>query len=105
MIKVYSHEERFLVQQVKDLLESQGIGCFIKNEFAIGGAGDLSPFDCWPEVWVIDDDWQPKAQRLIEDAAYKNTQQQDWRCAECGEINGGSFELCWNCGAQPVQSC
>ena len=20
-----------------------------------------------------------------------------WQCEQCGETNGGAFELCWNC--------
>ncbi|GGD49453.1 hypothetical protein GCM10011357_01780 [Lacimicrobium alkaliphilum] len=100
MLKVYSSEDRFMVQQIKDLLESKGIHCFIKNEFAIGGAGDLSPFDCWPEVWVTDNDWKSKAQSLIKDIETQWQQGTEWCCDNCGETNGGGFELCWQCGAQ-----
>lgn len=100
MIKVYSNEDRFLVQQIKDMLESKGIPCFIKNEFAIGGAGDLSPFDCWPEVWITDNDWQIKAEQWIEGFETELQQGPDWYCESCGEKNAASFELCWQCGAQ-----
>jgi hypothetical protein len=24
-----------------------------------------------------------------------------WRCAQCGEENGGGFEICWRCGHAP----
>ncbi|ALS99583.1 DUF2007 domain-containing protein [Lacimicrobium alkaliphilum] len=103
MIKVYSNEDRFLVQQIKDMLESNGIPCFIKNEFAIGGAGDLSPFDCWPEVWIIDNDWQTKAEQVIEGVKSDPQQGRDWCCKKCGETNAGSFGICWSCGAQAPQ--
>jgi hypothetical protein len=104
VIKVYSNEDRFLVQQIKDMLESKGISCFIKNEFAIGGAGDLSPFDCWPEVWIIDDDWQTKAEQMILDVKSDPQHGRDWYCSECGEVNAGSFGICWRCGAQAPQN-
>jgi hypothetical protein len=99
MRKVYSHHDRFMIWQIKQLLEQHGIPCFIKNEFAIGAMGELSPFDVLPEVWLTDDDWLPKAQRTIQDFEAQPELKTAWLCEQCQETNGANFELCWQCGA------
>lgn len=101
MLKVYSHDDRFMVWQIKQLLDDKGIGCFIKNEYAIGGVGELSPFDCTPEVWINDDDWHTKAQQFIQQFLAKPQQQHSWYCSNCGEKNAPAFEVCWQCGKEP----
>lgn len=55
MKKVFTHENRLIVFNLKNLLQEQGIECLVKNEFASGGVGDLSPFETWPELWVLND--------------------------------------------------
>lgn len=90
-----------MVWQVKQLLEENGIPCFIKNEFAIGGVGELSPLDVMPEVWLNDDEWQTRAQRLIEEMEHSRpTDGADWICNACQESNDVSFEICWQCGKE-----
>lgn len=106
MIKIFSSENRLEVQQIKDLLESKQIDCFIKNEFAIGAVGVLSPFDAWPEVWITDPEWEPKAHQFVEEFRNqaKSRTQSDWVCSRCDEKNDANFELCWNCGFEPDMS-
>lgn len=98
MQKVYSHHDRFMVWQIKHLLEQHGIPCFVKNEFAIGATGELSPFDVLPEVWLMDDDWLPKAQQTIKDFEFQPISTATWLCVQCQEVNEANFELCWQCG-------
>lgn len=98
MIKVFASENRLQVQQIKDLLESHHIPCFIKNEYAIGAVGELSPFDAWPEVWLTDPEWEPKANSLIQEFSLPPITNEDWFCRQCGERNAATFEICWNCG-------
>ncbi|MBT1062170.1 DUF2007 domain-containing protein [Bowmanella sp. Y26] len=99
-MRLYCHEDRFLVWQVRDLLVSRGIPCFVKNEYAIGAMGDLSPFDCWPEVWITDDEWMPKAKQLLDEWQSQLQQGSAWYCRHCGEENGSGFELCWQCDTE-----
>ena len=91
-----------MVQQVKDLLESYDIPCFIKNEYAIGGAGEISPFDAWPEVWLTDNEWQKRALEIISEFEHEQTQGDPWVCPQCNETNEASFEICWQCGTEFV---
>ncbi len=34
---------------------SQGVEVIIKNEFSQGAVGEISAFDAWPEVWLVND--------------------------------------------------
>ena len=52
---VYTNENPFLVSNAKNLIEAEGIGTFLKNEFAQGAVGETSAFDAWPEVWIFSD--------------------------------------------------
>ena len=55
-----------MVFQIKQLFDKKGIPCFVKNEFAIGAMGELSPMDVLPEVWISDPEWLPVAHQLIQ---------------------------------------
>ncbi len=92
---VYSNQQLFLVVNAKNILENAGIESQVRNEFIAGAAGDISPFDAWPELWVNEASFD-KAQELLK--MHESIQQTLWRCNECGEENTSAFELCWNCG-------
>ncbi len=96
MLKVFTHENRLIVYNMKNLLEEQGIECTIRNEFSAGGAGDLAPFETWPELWVVDDRDEDRAQLIIQQL--QQAADKEICCPQCGEVNAGSFKLCWNCG-------
>jgi hypothetical protein len=91
-----------MVFQVKQRLDDEGIPCFVKNEFAIGAMGELSPMDALPEVWVSDPEWLPKAQQFIADFQNQSVNSSAWICNKCHEPNDASFELCWQCGEDSV---
>ena len=92
---IYTNENRFLVSNVKNIIQNAGIEIFLKNEYVAGGAGDLSPFDTWLEVWVEDEDYE-RATQLINDI--QNTKNAaDWVCPVCNETNSASFDFCWQC--------
>lgn len=93
---VYTHANRLLVSNAYNILEEEGLEVVFRNEFIGGAAGDLSPFDTWLEVWVKEDVQQRHAQSILEQR-FKNGESADWNCHQCGEINGASFEICWNC--------
>ncbi|MBU2115180.1 MAG: DUF2007 domain-containing protein, partial [Gammaproteobacteria bacterium] len=44
MKKIYTHDNAFIVHNVKNLVEAQGIEVFLKNEFAQGAVGEVSAF-------------------------------------------------------------
>lgn len=104
MKKVYCHSDRFMVWQMKQRLDGLGIPCFIKNEFAIGAVGELSPFDVLPEVWISDNEWLPRTLKLIAEFEQQSMPTEAWHCSVCNEQNAASFELCWHCGQDPQLS-
>lgn len=96
MKMVYSNENQFLVNNIKNLIETAGIKTFIKNEFAQGAVGEISAFDAWPEVWVVNDEEADIALNIVKQFENAETKA-DWICKNCNEQNGTSFEICWNC--------
>jgi hypothetical protein len=99
---VYTNESHFLVSNIQNLIESEQIKTFIKNEFAQGAAGDLSVFDAWPEVWVFDDADFQRATDIVKLSQTK-VNKADWVCKNCGELNDPSFDICWNCQRENSQ--
>ena len=96
MKMVYTNESNFIVNNVKNLIEAQQIATFINNEFAQGAAGEISVFDCWPEVWVFDDADFDRAVDIVN-SSQRNNNGADWICKNCSEENDASFEICWRC--------
>ena len=99
MKKVYSSDSFYLVGLLRQLLEDQHIKCITKNEYLLGGAGELPPTECWPELWVTDDEQVDRARSLVEAMlAIDMETATDWSCHGCGEAIEGQFSACWNCG-------
>ncbi|TPH14620.1 DUF2007 domain-containing protein [Litorilituus lipolyticus] len=96
MKMVYSNENSFLVNNVKNIIEAQGIQVFIKNEYAQGAVGEISAFDSWPELWVVNDSDVKQAELIIK-TNQNQTSYTQWICNNCCESNDASFELCWKC--------
>lgn len=103
MIRIYSNESSLLVNHMKNLLESNGIFCQIKNESMQGiGIGELGM--CWPELWIKETAKQGEAEKLIEGVLTKvEDVGEDWSCESCSEINEGTFNICWNCSVPKIE--
>jgi hypothetical protein len=96
MKMIYTNENSFLANNMKNLIEAQNIEVFLKNEFAQGAVGEISAFDSWPEVWVTNDiDYNQAIEIVNSSQSSKNDI--DWTCTNCSETNDYSFEICWNC--------
>ena len=98
MKKVFTHENRMIVYNMKNLLQGEGIELVMKNEFTGGGVGDLPAFDTWPEIWICDEAQADQAQSILDSVSIPNDDE-DWLCSACRESNGAAFRLCWNCGS------
>ena len=97
MKKVFTHENRMILFNMKNLLHSEGIETVVVNEFAGGGIGDLPAFDTWPELWVREDAQLAQAQAIV-DAVASATDSGSWFCRGCSEANDAAFRICWKCG-------
>jgi len=91
---VYSNDQLLMVNNVKNLLQNAKIDSQLKNEFLAGGAGDLSPFDTWPELWVDEKD-AASARVVINQMS--DDSNIVWLCSTCNEENPAAFDICWQC--------
>lgn len=96
-VRVFSHANPLLVGHVANLLEVAGIPVERRNLTLGGGAGELPPGDCEPEVWVAPHN-RARAEALIHDALEGRVDRPAWTCPGCGERLEGAFDACWNCG-------
>ena len=93
---IYTNENRMLVGNIRNILDANGIETVLKNEYSQGGVGEISAFDAWPELWLINDSDFDSATAAIENASSKPTDP-EWTCKNCGEVNDASFGACWQC--------
>jgi hypothetical protein len=99
MKKVYTNEISLLVSNMRNIIEAQKIEVFIKNEYAQGAVGEVSAFDAWPEIWVVNDNDFDRAMEIVNSSQrIENTV--DWICKNCAEENDSSFEVCWKCQSE-----
>jgi hypothetical protein len=96
--KIYQAENPMMVWSARRIVEAAGIRCMIRNEFAGGALGLLSPLDTWPELWVLDERHAERAIKTLAESTAVDAEKPEWNCPHCAETNAGSFETCWNCG-------
>ncbi|MDF1759761.1 MAG: DUF2007 domain-containing protein [Coxiellaceae bacterium] len=97
MKKIYQTENRVTLNVLKDTLESSGIACLIKNEYP-PAAGEITPIVAWPEIWIMNNDDEAKANEII--AAIPSNESVPtgyWLCSKCNEKVENNFNICWNC--------
>ena len=97
MKKITTSHSLVTVNHYKNLLESEGIPCLIKNEILGGIAGEMPLTEVWPELWVLKDIDIDRAKQLIDEDIVDESPMQSWKCRKCGEENEGQFAACWNC--------
>lgn len=101
MKRVYSSDNPLIVAHLRQVLEANHIPCLTRNEFLQGGAGELPPIECWPELWIMEDFQAAKARALVEATLAVNlSPPESWHCPHCGEPLEGQFTACWHCGTE-----
>ncbi len=90
---LYSHANRLLVDNARNLVALAGIETTYRNEFAGGATGEVAPGDTWLELWLIDESRYEEALALI----HRQASGADWVCVQCEEHNDPSFDYCWQC--------
>jgi phage terminase large subunit GpA-like protein len=98
MKRLISAEALAEIAHYKNVLEQNGIPCFIKNEQLSGALGELPFLECLPELWVLRDGDLEAAERILGDLRREGVRGQSWRCRHCGEENEAQFAACWSCG-------
>ena len=99
MKPVYTHQNIIIVSTAKNIFENNGIDCFIKNEFSNSMGGELGLANIWVELWVSNPENFDRAMTLLTKELNPDTDQADWQCPKCQELNGSNFAFCWQCGS------
>ncbi len=105
MKKVYSAKDPLMVAHLRNVLATFGIDCFTRNLELSTAAGRLPPIECWPELWIADDEKLARAKSILKKTlAPLESVKKPWRCAGCGEEIEGQFTECWKCGQSRSRS-
>ena len=83
---------------VRGLCERAGIECITKNEQLAGALGEIPFLECQPELWVVHDRDQRRAEAILATHEAPAAIHGRWRCDHCGEWIEGQFGACWQCG-------
>ncbi len=97
MKKVTSSDSLVTISHYRNLLESEGIEAFIRNEHLGGILGEMPFQEVWPELWVRNDLDLDRAKQLIDASITQESPAEPWRCDNCGTDNEGQFAACWQC--------
>lgn len=101
MKKVYTHENQFIVNNMKNIIEAENISTFLKNEFTQGAIGEIPAFETWPELWVKEEEDFDRAILIVEQTKHSSIGS-EWMCNHCAEKNDPSFEVCWQCQRENI---
>jgi len=100
-LHVFSPRERPFALLLRERLAAEGIVCLVRNDELSTALGEIPFVECFPELWVVDDEVFPRARLLLDQwLSDLSTDQGAWRCADCGEVLEGQFESCWQCGRE-----
>lgn len=97
MKKLLDFQDILTATRFKDILESNGIACLIKNYYLVGASGMLPPAECALQLWILDDAQYLTALTLIEQNQQPVSSGKSWKCTKCGELNEAQFGVCWKC--------
>ena len=99
MKKIFTDENLALVGCVRSELENAGVVCELRNDVLGGAAGEIPVTECWPEVWISEEQDLLRAEGIVADVMQRRANPgSGWQCGDCGEQHEGQFGTCWNCG-------
>ncbi|MFN7887314.1 MAG: DUF2007 domain-containing protein [Betaproteobacteria bacterium] len=79
-------------------LRAAGVRCEVRNTQLASAIGDIPWLECAPQLWVLDDLDEARAQLLLAELR-RAPDGPPWTCAACGEVLEAQFGQCWKCGA------
>jgi hypothetical protein len=100
---VFSDREPASVGLFYSTLEAAGIPCFIRNQNTNTTMAEMPSGLFFPVLCVMNDEDFDRAKALIIEIRDGSSQDgPDWICSACDEGVPYGFEICWNCGAEPL---
>jgi hypothetical protein len=100
MRKVHTAESIIEIAHLRNVLESAGIACEVRNDRLGGALGEIPFVECWPQLWVRQTGDVLRARGLIDQALRPVDDATAWQCAGCGERIEAQFAQCWRCAAE-----
>ena len=100
MKKVFVSQLLVEVEALKEVLDTAGIRCMVKNRQGSSLAGEVPFAEVFPELWVNDEDEGAARQILASQKDSPPSGDHPWTCPGCGECHDASFTACWKCGRQ-----
>jgi hypothetical protein len=99
MIEIFRHHDNATVGHLQNLLESEGIKTYYRNEYVSTAAIAVQEFT--PALCILNDADLDRSVELIRNyiEALRDEPVAEITCQECGESSPGTFATCWNCGA------
>ena len=99
MIEIFRKQDAATVGLLQNLLESEGIETYFRNEY-VSTTGIAIP-DFTPALCIIREADVDRAVELIRTyiESSRDEASAELTCPECGETSPGTFAACWNCGA------
>jgi hypothetical protein len=89
------------IHHLKNLLESAGVRCRLRNEGLSTLAGEVPFTECAMQLILENDaDRRLANSILLEMTAHRAAATGTWNCAGCGERLEAQFTACWNCGVE-----
>jgi len=93
------------IHHLKNLLESAGIRCRIRNEGLSTLAGEVPFMECAMQLLLENESDRDLANAILRELTSRSVPAGDsWDCPRCGERIEAQFTACWNCRAErPAQ--
>jgi hypothetical protein len=90
-----------MVGHLRNVLALHGIECVTRKLDLSTAAGELPPVECWPELWILEDERFADVQAILKKALSPvKAVRKLWMCSDCGEQIEGQFSECWKCGRE-----
>ena len=100
MRKVHTAESIVEIAHLRNVLESEGIACEVRNDRLGSVLGEIPFLECWPQLWVRRPGDVLRARGLIDAALCPVADATAWQCPGCGERIEAQFAQCWRCAAE-----
>lgn len=103
MKELFRDQDIILVSFYRQLLESEGVPCIIRNEHLMGsGLTEIPIPEFFPALNVLHDEDYERARQIMRqhnEAQQAASTEEEIPCPACGETNPGNFAQCWSCDA------
>lgn len=98
---VYSAESVVHVAHMRNVLESAGIHCELRNYHLASALGEIPFVECWPQLWAVEERQHAQAEQLIAAMlSGAHNPAAEWICPDCRERIEAQFTACWRCGRE-----